>query len=181
MPSVCISPEAVRINAHFSVVAKQTRCILSIEYEYAQLYIFGLALQAVISRNCRDDTSSKLERCSRGTSPEEEKYLRGTVRAARTILRTVLDDLIPHGSLTYIPVRSYSRILGATLILLKVSGSFPSLFIVLGPCLSFCFSALNRGNSAVRPELARLTYQCPWVWFGESLLAFVTQQSMIHT
>ncbi|KAF4768984.1 hypothetical protein HAV15_008417 [Penicillium sp. str.  len=100
-------------------LAKQTRYILSIEYEYAQLCIFGLALQAAISRNCRDDISSRPERCSRGTSPEEEKYLRGTVQAARTILRTVLDDLLPHGSLTYIPVRSYSRILGATLILLK--------------------------------------------------------------
>ncbi|KOS37156.1 hypothetical protein ACN38_g12059 [Penicillium nordicum] len=100
-------------------LAKQTRYILSIEYEYAQLCIFGLALQAVISRNCRDDSSSRLERHSQGTLPEEEKYLRETVRAARTILKTVLADLLPHGSLTYIPVRSYSRILGSALILLK--------------------------------------------------------------
>ncbi|KAJ6038534.1 hypothetical protein N7499_004369 [Penicillium canescens] len=95
-------------------LAKQTRCILTIEYEYAQLCVFSLALQAAINRNCRDNTSSKLE-----SSSEEEKYLRETVRAARTVLRTVLDDLLPYGSLTYIPVRSYSRLLGATLILLK--------------------------------------------------------------
>lgn len=43
------------------------------------------------------------------------------MKASRTVLRTVLDDLLPHGSLKYIPVRSYSRILGATLLLLKVS------------------------------------------------------------
>jgi hypothetical protein len=98
-------------------VAKQTRCILTIEYEYAQLCVFSLALQAAINRNCRENTSSRLE-----SSSEEEKHLRETVRAARTVLRTVLDDLLPYGSLTYIPVRSYSRLLGATLILLKVSG-----------------------------------------------------------
>lgn len=178
MPSVCINPEAVLTNAHFSVVAKQTRYILSIEYEYAQLCIFGLALQAAISRNCRDDISSRPERCSRGTSPEEEKYLRGTVQAARTILRTVLDDLLPHGSLTYIPVRSYSRILGATLILLKVSGSSPSLSF-MQPFLYFII--LNRGISAARRELARSMYPCPLIWFGESLLASVTLRSMIHT
>ncbi|KAJ5501993.1 hypothetical protein N7463_004867 [Penicillium fimorum] len=85
-------------------LAKQTRHILSIEYEYAQLCIFSLALQA---------------RCEQTTSAAEEKYLRGTVKAAWTILRIVLDDLLPRGSLTYIPVRSYSRVLGATLILLK--------------------------------------------------------------
>lgn len=108
-------------------MAKQTRYILNIEYEYAQLCIFSLALQAVINRNCRDDTSFRPKIYERSTSAEEEKYLRGTVKAARTILRTVLDDLLPRGSLTYIPVRSYSRVLGATLILLKVSGSSPSL------------------------------------------------------
>ncbi|CAP86289.1 Pc20g09600 [Penicillium rubens Wisconsin 54-1255] len=100
-------------------LARQTRYILTIEYEYAQLCILSVVLQAVINRNCRDSTSGRLESCSEGTSTEEEKHLRGTVSAARAILRTALDDLLPHGSLRYIPVRSYSRLLGATLILLK--------------------------------------------------------------
>ncbi|CAI7585970.1 unnamed protein product [Penicillium glandicola] len=100
-------------------LARQTRYILTIEYEYAQLCIFSVTLQAVINRNCRENITGRLETCSAGASTEEEKHLTGTVRAARTILRTVLDDLLPHGSLTYIPVRSYSRLLGATLILLK--------------------------------------------------------------
>ncbi|KAJ5168791.1 uncharacterized protein N7482_004385 [Penicillium canariense] len=107
------------IEFDYAKLAKQTRYILTIEYEYAQVCVFGLALQAAINRNCGDNTSSRLESCSRGASTEEEKHLRVTVRAARTVLRTVLDDLLPHGSLTYIPVRSYSRILGAILILLK--------------------------------------------------------------
>ncbi|KAJ5413711.1 hypothetical protein N7509_000338 [Penicillium cosmopolitanum] len=100
-------------------LAKQTRYILNIEYEYAQLCIFSLALQAAINRNSRDGASGRPESCSRGASTEEEKHLRGIVTAAQTILRTVLDDLHPHGSLTYIPVRSYSRLLGAALTLLK--------------------------------------------------------------
>lgn len=108
-------------------MAKQTRYILNIEYEYAKLCIFSLALQAAINRNSRDGASGRPETCSRGASTEEEKHLRGTATAARTILRTALDDLIPHGSLAYIPVRSYSRLLGATLILLKVSLSHLSL------------------------------------------------------
>ncbi|KAJ5362088.1 hypothetical protein N7541_002932 [Penicillium brevicompactum] len=100
-------------------LAKQTRCILTIEYEYAQLCIFSVALQAVINRNSRNGVSGRLESCPADTSAEENKYLSCTVRAARMILKTVLDDLLPAGSLKYIPVRSYSRILGGTLILLK--------------------------------------------------------------
>ncbi|CAG8184574.1 unnamed protein product [Penicillium salamii] len=100
-------------------LARQTRCILTIEYDYAQLCIFSLALQAVINRNRRDDISGRLESCPEDTSLEEKSHLSATVKAARAILKVVLDDLLPQGSLTYIPVRSYSRILGATLILLK--------------------------------------------------------------
>ncbi|KAJ5999905.1 hypothetical protein N7481_000314 [Penicillium waksmanii] len=100
-------------------LAKQTRYILNIEYEYAQLCIFGLALQAAISRNSRDRTNSTPGNLSQDISTEEEKHVTRTVKAARAVLKTVLNDLLPHGSLKYIPVRSYSRLLGATLILLK--------------------------------------------------------------
>ncbi|KAJ5555839.1 hypothetical protein N7535_008270 [Penicillium sp. DV-2018c] len=99
-------------------LAKQTRYILSIEYEYAKLCIFSVTLQAVINRHHRDGASG-IEGCCRGASAEEQKHLRGTVGAAQTILRTVMDDIHPDGGFTYMPVRSYSRLLGATLILLK--------------------------------------------------------------
>ncbi|KAJ5404284.1 hypothetical protein N7509_004155 [Penicillium cosmopolitanum] len=100
-------------------LAKQTRYILNIEYEYAQLCMFSLALQAAISRSSHGRANGTPGRLFQGPSTEEEKHLRRTVKASRTVLRTVLDDLLPHGSLKYIPVRSYSRILGATLLLLK--------------------------------------------------------------
>jgi hypothetical protein len=141
-------------------VAKQTRHILNIEYEYAQLCISSLALQAAINREAGDSASGRQESCSQGASTEEKKHLRGTVTAARTILRTVLDDLLPHGSLTYIPVRSYSRLLGAALILLKVSQSHMSLSFVGS---FFLFLMLNRGISVAPPVSARSTYPCPFI------------------
>ncbi|KAJ5125042.1 uncharacterized protein N7515_008867 [Penicillium bovifimosum] len=100
-------------------LAKQTRYILTIEYEYAKLCIFSVTLQAVINRHHRDGTSGRLDGCCRGASTEEQRHLRGTVEASQSILRTVLDDIHPDGGFTYMPVRSYSRLLGATLILLK--------------------------------------------------------------
>ncbi|KAF7133859.1 hypothetical protein CNMCM5793_005271 [Aspergillus hiratsukae] len=100
-------------------LARQTRSILTIEYAYVRLCIFSVALQAVIDRRYYDGTSDIPERSPLSASKQDEEHLRETVKAAQTILRTVLDDLIPHGSLTYIPVRSYSRLLGATLFLLK--------------------------------------------------------------
>lgn len=160
-------------------MARQTRYILTIEYEYAQLCILSVVLQAVINRNCRDSTSGRLESCSEGTSTEEEKHLRGTVSAARAILRTALDDLLPHGSLRYIPVRSYSRLLGATLILLKVSDYSLSFYLVR--FFSLAFISLTSKISAAQPGLARLTSPCHLIWSGEWLLAFATLQSMIRT
>jgi hypothetical protein len=159
MPSVCIQPAAVRTNAHSSLVTKHTRYILNIEYEYAQLCVFSLALQAAINRNSREGASGRLESGSRGVSTEEEgKHLRGTVRAARTILRTVLDDLLPRGSLTYIPVRSYSRLLGATLILLKVITLILHCQILIAFFFRPFFSmTLKLGFSAARPASARST------------------------
>lgn len=134
MPNVCSCPPRASLNANSVPVAKQTRCILTIEYEYAELCIFSVALQAVINRNSGNGVSGRLERCPVVTSTEERKYLSCTVRAARTILKIVLDDLLSAKSLTYIPVRSYSRILGATLILLKVSDNL---------CSALCLSISN--------------------------------------
>lgn len=165
-------------------MARQTRCILTIEYDYAQLCIFSIALQAVIHRSCYDGASGRSEISSGGASKQEEEYLRGTVRAAQTILRTVVDDLVPHGSLGYIPVRSYSRLLGATLILLKVRN--PSIYCLSLEVVSlvrcdFFFSALRCDISAVRPELTRLTSPRHLILSNEPLLAFAIPQSMTRT
>lgn len=97
------------------------RCILTIEYAYIRLCIFSVALQAVINRRYYDPGSQEATAPMSGLSipHQEEEHLRQTVRAAQTILRTVMDDLAD-GQIKCLPVRSYSRILGAALFLLKV-------------------------------------------------------------
>lgn len=97
------------------------RSILTIESSYVRLCIFSVALQAIIERRyygaaVRDTESASLSRAQQ----QEEDHLKQTVNAARTILRTVVDDLLPDGYLKCVPVRAYSRILGAALFLLKV-------------------------------------------------------------
>lgn len=103
-----------------SLVTKQMRSILTIEYAYVRLCIFSVALQAVINR--RYDAAGQDTGLPGNNSgiPQQEEHLTQTVKAAQTILRTVLDDLLADGYIKYIPVRSYSRILGAALFLLKV-------------------------------------------------------------
>lgn len=139
-------------------VAKQSRFILNIEYEYAQLCMFSLALQATISRHSHGRTNGTTESVSQGPSAEEEKHLRRTVKASRTILRTVLDDLLPHGILKYIPVRSYSRLLGATLLLLKVSSQHFFSCLSLSctkPCNQCCAASISEIDIPTSLDLVR--------------------------
>ncbi|EED20898.1 conserved hypothetical protein [Talaromyces stipitatus ATCC 10500] len=103
-----------------SKLTKQMRSILTIEYAHVQLCILSVALQAVIERRyyC-DDTAKEPQPIPTHVLKQEEGYLNETVKCAQTILLTVLDDFVPDGSLRYLPVRSYSRLLGAALFLLK--------------------------------------------------------------
>ena len=96
------------------------RCILTIEYAYIRLCIFSVALQAVINRRYYDAGSQDAAPPGSTVPQQEEEHLRQTVKAAQTILRTVIDDLLTDGHIKCLPVRSYSRILGAALFLLKV-------------------------------------------------------------
>lgn len=102
-------------------MTKQARSILSIEYAYVRLCIYSVALQAVINRRYYDGARDEAQGAAPNISQqEEEEHLTQTVRAAQKILRIVLDELIPDNYLRFIPVRSFSRILGAALFLLKV-------------------------------------------------------------
>ena len=94
--------------------------MLAIEYGYVRVYAYSVALQAITERRIRDLDS-------RNTEPQvisdqeftDNEHLRQITAAARSILRTVVYDL--EGSVAYIPVRTYSRILAGSLCLLKVS------------------------------------------------------------
>ena len=94
--------------------------MLAIEYGYVRVYAYSVALQAITERRIRDLDLRNTE--SQVTSDQEItdiEHLRQITAAARSILRTVVYDIV--GSVAYIPVRTYSRILAGSLCLLKVS------------------------------------------------------------
>ena len=51
-----------------------------------------------------------------------EPYIREVIESSRTVLRHVLDVLLPDDHLKHAPVRTYFRIISASMFLLKVSG-----------------------------------------------------------
>ena len=111
------------------------RSMLAIEYGYVRVYAYSVALQAITERRIRDLDSRNTE--SQVISEQEiadNEHLRQITAAARSILRTVVYDLV--GSVAYIPVRTYSRILAGSLCLLKVSAA-------LGPSCTFHSTSIN--------------------------------------
>ncbi|KAH0827674.1 hypothetical protein FOPE_00091 [Fonsecaea pedrosoi] len=113
------------IKFNHAKLSRQMRLILSIEFNYIQLCIFSLSLQAMMLRKCRTGANeSRLDYDSLQTpSTTDEEHLGRTARAARSIVSVVVDDLLPDGDVKHIPVRSYSRILGAALVLLQICAS----------------------------------------------------------
>lgn len=122
------------------------RHVLLIEYEYTRVYLFCLALQAVIwrcvhnspvqrnaqahsmatERRTYSDSSSK---SGAGAIPPkvvgqwlqgDEIYVRELVEGCHNVLKTVVDGLLPNKDLQHCPVRTYFRIISVTSILLKV-------------------------------------------------------------
>ena len=94
--------------------------MLAIEYGYVRVYAYSVALQAITERRIRDlDLRNTESQVMSDQEITDIEHLRQITAAARSILRTVVYDIV--GSVAYIPVRTYSRILAASLCLLKVS------------------------------------------------------------
>ena len=110
----------LQLDTDYDAVSRSMRSMLVIEYEYVRVYAYSVALQAITERRIRDLDLRNTE--SQAISDQEitdNEHLRQITAAARSILRTVVYDLV--GSVAYIPVRTYSRILAGSLCLLKVS------------------------------------------------------------
>ncbi|OAP55556.1 hypothetical protein AYL99_10529 [Fonsecaea erecta] len=110
------------IKFNHAKLSRQMRLILSIEFNYIQLCIFSLSLQAMMLRRCQT-VATEADNGSFQASSSDEENLSRTARAARSIVSVVVDDLLPDGDVKHIPVRSYSRILGAALVLLQLCAS----------------------------------------------------------
>ena len=114
------------------------RSLLTMEYEYARLYINSLALQKMV------DTWSKITKeNSAGTEQHgnassgaavgpqlfpvlfeiyrpNKQYIGEVADAAKTILKTLVDGLGPQDHLRHVPVRTYFRTLSGLMFTLKV-------------------------------------------------------------
>ncbi|KAL8786169.1 MAG: hypothetical protein Q9213_002939 [Squamulea squamosa] len=97
--------------------------ILSIDLEYIKLYIFSLALQAVLGHWTTSVAPEGEEQMSNMAFSElyrrNESYITEVVKAARNLLRLVVDGLLPANYLKHAPVRTYFRILSGAMFLLK--------------------------------------------------------------
>ncbi|KAL8736014.1 MAG: hypothetical protein Q9166_000576 [cf. Caloplaca sp. 2 TL-2023] len=97
--------------------------ILAIELEYIRLYIFSLALQAVLGHWTTNVAPGTDEQMSNLAFSElyrrNEVYITEVVKAARSLLKLVVDGLLPDNYLKHAPVRTYFRILSGAMFLLK--------------------------------------------------------------
>lgn len=129
---------------HFDNCAmpKYMRHVLEIEYEYCRVYINALALQAVAERCANEQLFQNSERRVEPTGsavtangargdiaipPQTLAKLLGGDRnnvlqvgdAARNLLKVVVNGLYPGEYLRHAPVRTYFRIISASIVMLK--------------------------------------------------------------
>ena len=103
-------------------MSKLMRSILVIEYEYVRVYVNCVALQAVIERCAQnvDDSGAVSREAMLSIYTGNERYIKEVIAASRSILHTVVDDLLPDENLKHVPVRTYTRVLAGAMFLLKV-------------------------------------------------------------
>lgn len=103
--------------------------ILLIDLHYIRLYIFSLALQAVLGHWTNNVAPGTDEQMSNIAFSElyrrNEVYITEVVKAARNLLKLVVDNLLPGDYLKHAPVRTYFRILSGAMFLLKVRIAYP--------------------------------------------------------
>ncbi len=93
--------------------------LLSIDFRYARVYIYSLALQAVAERKrkeAHDEFLSSILDLHAG----DYEFIQDVIDGCKDILSTVL-KLCISDHLKYLPVRIYIRTVSACIFLLKVS------------------------------------------------------------
>ena len=93
------------------------RHILSIEYEYARMYINSLGFQKVVESFGGKPSAENL----RATYQPNAKYIEAVTDSSRNILTAVVDGLAPGGHVKNGPTRLFTRVLSGMLFALKAS------------------------------------------------------------
>ena len=113
-------------------IPKYPKLILSIELEYSRVYVYSLALQAVLEHWTTNAGSggeiSKPHISVSSLYRRNEYYIKEVVKAARNMLRHVVNGLLPEDYLKHAPVRTHFRVLSGAMFLLKVCQSPRNLF-----------------------------------------------------
>ena len=130
--------------ANKQVVPHKMRCILMIEFEYMRVYGYSLALAAgkslpvirltalnyslTLSNIVIERASKNGAENAKGIIPPQEfrnaiesdnQYIQNIVFASQNLLRIVVEELLPSGSLKFVPLRTYLRIAAVAMVLLK--------------------------------------------------------------
>ncbi|MCJ1401043.1 hypothetical protein MMC11_004255 [Xylographa trunciseda] len=114
-----------------------SRTLLMIEYDYARTYVNSLSLQAVLEK-CATASEEVTTANTAGSvsvngpvtpallssklvafRKQNAVYLAEVVDASRSMLRHIIDGLVPHNGLRHASVRTYFRILSGAMFLLK--------------------------------------------------------------
>lgn len=123
------------------------RHILQIEYEYVRIYINSLSLQSVVERcNAKSGGLLTTSRPAGASGPAEtlvmspetqnyyskmpltklggfgaadQLYVKEVIEGSRSLMRIVVDGLLPNGYLKHAPVRTYFHIVSGAMFLLK--------------------------------------------------------------
>lgn len=149
----CLSNSTISVCVVFGCYG----CILT----QLGFYINGLALQAVLEKWTTkvgsefEDSSPKTPGSSVSSSfaslySQNEYYIKQVVDAARTVLRHVVDGLLPDDYLKHASVRIYFRIVSAAMFLLKVSLACQKTTHWLNDNIDVC-SRRQRGRSEDLP------------------------------
>lgn len=105
---------------------KYPRIILTIEYEYARVYMNSLPLQAVLDQWTSNNSPSYTQQLS-NLYRRNEIYVREVVNSSRNLLKQVVEGLLPDEYLKHVPVRTFFRVLSGAMFLLKVCSSLLAL------------------------------------------------------
>lgn len=131
-----------RVKGRFAPVMQH---LLSMEYDYARLFINSLGFQKAVEswtnipkESLNADRTLKSGDIKKGgvsflmlldLIKPNKPYIDEVAGAAQNMLETVMEGLVPGGHLVYASVRSYFRILPALIFTMKVSSSHSLLLI----------------------------------------------------
>ncbi|KAI2915106.1 hypothetical protein CBS147320_10102 [Aspergillus niger] len=99
-------------------------CLLTLQYQYLQLYVNAFAFQAVLYRSSKTSTNTSQED-STSLFPDsvmaspDARHIYAAINAARSLLQTFVEEITPSDIVKFLPVRYYLYEIYASVFLFK--------------------------------------------------------------